>query len=70
VVRETSDGKLKNTFPVFTHYVGENGCRVSSQVPLLANDSSACQWPPTAVPDLLGQLGPCMCTPRRHRRAA
>ena len=23
--------------------------------------------PPTAVPDLPDQLGPCMCTPRRHR---
>ena len=34
MVRETSDGKLKTTFPVFGHYVGENGWRVSSQVPL------------------------------------
>lgn len=23
--------------------------------------------PPTAVPDMPDKLGPCMCTPRRHR---
>ncbi len=34
VMRETTDGKLKSTFPVFGHFVEWNGRRRSSQVPV------------------------------------